>query len=51
MSSEMPEGFQEYMDNKTGRKYYYNAETKETKWATEGLWGKISLLSRVGLTC
>eukprot|EP00980_Cylindrotheca_fusiformis_P006779 scaffold1416_cov90-Cylindrotheca_fusiformis.AAC.5 len=39
-SSEIPEGFQEFMDNKSGRKYYYNPETKETKWAAEGLWQK-----------
>lgn len=37
---EIPEGFQEYIDSKTGRKYYYNATTKETKWATASLWEK-----------
>lgn len=36
--AEIPEGFEQYIDSKTGRKYYYNATTKETKWATDGMF-------------
>jgi len=28
----LPEGWKEYSDNNTGKKYYYNATTKETTW-------------------
>lgn len=36
---EVPPGWQEFTDKKSGRKYLYNPETKETKWGDE-LWKK-----------
>ena len=38
-NNQIPEGWQEFTDKKSGRKYLYNPTTKETKWGTD-LWQK-----------
>ncbi|CAJ1959666.1 unnamed protein product [Cylindrotheca closterium] len=32
---DVPEGFEQYSDPKTGKKYLYNATTKETRWVED----------------
>ncbi|KAL3931976.1 MAG: hypothetical protein SGBAC_011065 [Bacillariaceae sp.] len=39
---DIPEGFEQYSDPKSGKKYLYNATTKETRWVTDSQpdWAK-----------